>query len=654
MTVGYTTTKDIFTRNSGMSSQSSTYGLTPDVSNYWTRPSEWLTLPTLTGTEQQIVGLVAVTDTDSNFIALNIQVSSGTYTVDWGDGTVETIASNTQANHQYNYSTISSTLTSEGWKQVIVQVYPTTTGQTITVANLNLKYANSSVIVGTLNNYTAGWLDVAMSVPNCTNLSVGNGGSSQSYLQRCQQFALYSVGGPTLSNFNLGGLSDLQSVPILNFGNVTSGFNMQTMFYGCVKLKVAPKIDWSKCTNTFQMFFNCYSLVYVPDATTPMSTNWTGVGSVTRLMFQNCTSLVRAPWLDTSKSSSMQSMFNGCTSLEYVPYYDYTTCTDLSSMFNACSSLQTAPKFNNLTTAMTVTTSMFAGCSSLSRAPDINTINVTSTQTMFQNCFALEYVPTYNTSNATAMASMFSSCNSLNTAPVIDTTKATNVGSIYSSFSIDTLPALNVANATTIGTLVNTGNNLSKVNYYGMKVSYSVIGQAMSKNALETMFNNSTGNATSQTVTITNNWGADTAVTVAGGTWSLNGYTITYGSAPPATVTAGKVVYGTNISGVFTTISSGNWNTAADTITVSAPILTGTALSFNTTANGVTQYKTYYTLGLAGANATVFQISETPGGSPVDITGNTAIGMQWEKKVVSVVGSVVTLNNPLQAAGSAA
>ena len=47
----------------------------------YSRPADWLEMPTLTEGQQKVVGLHAVWPHDSNFCAFTV---SGAYTVDWG------------------------------------------------------------------------------------------------------------------------------------------------------------------------------------------------------------------------------------------------------------------------------------------------------------------------------------------------------------------------------------------------------------------------------------------------------------------------------------------------------------------------------------------------------------------------------------------
>ena len=72
---------------------------TPDT---WVRNPDWLTLPTLTaGVDEKVVGLFAVGDHGSNFVAFTMR---GAYHVDWGDGNSEDVADNVKAEHNFDYS----------------------------------------------------------------------------------------------------------------------------------------------------------------------------------------------------------------------------------------------------------------------------------------------------------------------------------------------------------------------------------------------------------------------------------------------------------------------------------------------------------------------------------------------------------------------
>ncbi|HNP42449.1 MAG TPA: hypothetical protein PKI24_23035, partial [Nitrospira sp.] len=131
----------------------------------WTRPSDWLTMPTVGSSDQKFVGLLAVYDHGSNHVAIS---AAENYTVDWGDGSsTENIASGVTASHVYTYSSISdSTLCTRGYKQVLVTVVPQS-GKNLTTLNLQVKHANSP------SNTNIPWLDIALGSPSLTTLRIG-------------------------------------------------------------------------------------------------------------------------------------------------------------------------------------------------------------------------------------------------------------------------------------------------------------------------------------------------------------------------------------------------------------------------------------------------------------------------------------------------
>ena len=92
----------------------------------WQRPSDWLPMPTnITATDQIFVGLHAVIENSDNYCAFSFTTSAGQYRVDWGDGNVTLHNSGTVAQYQYNYASVSnSTLSSRGYKQVMIKVTP--------------------------------------------------------------------------------------------------------------------------------------------------------------------------------------------------------------------------------------------------------------------------------------------------------------------------------------------------------------------------------------------------------------------------------------------------------------------------------------------------------------------------------------------------
>lgn len=119
----------------------------------YVRPSKWLTMPTLEDGDDKIVLLVAVWENASNFIALKCSTSSGTYTINWGDGNTSSgISSAAQSDHVFDFSGLSADTLAYGYRQAIVTI-------TADSGNLTL-FSNFNIHHPSLNSkYSAGVLE---------------------------------------------------------------------------------------------------------------------------------------------------------------------------------------------------------------------------------------------------------------------------------------------------------------------------------------------------------------------------------------------------------------------------------------------------------------------------------------------------------------
>jgi surface protein len=320
-------------------------------------------MPTVNSTQQTFVGLYAVIENSDNFASFLFTTDIGQYQVDWGDGTVDLVNSNVNAEHQYDFATYdtgNTTLTSRGYKQVMITVTPVS-GNLLT-CNFQQRY----VTVPAQNQiYSTGFLDCILSMPNAntgTSIVFGGGTVRHTYVERVN---VLTIGGCTsmVSMFNTCFL--LQSVPLFNTANVT---NMGNMFRGCFSLQSVSLFNTANVTN-------------------------------------------------------MDSMFNLNNSLQSVPLFNTVNVTTMQSMFSGCNSLQSVPLFN--TANVTSMVAMFLGCSSLQSVPLFNTANVTSMGSIFNNCPSLQSVPLFNTASVTNMSVMFNGCASLNSIPALSTASIT-------------------------------------------------------------------------------------------------------------------------------------------------------------------------------------------------------------------------------------
>lgn len=375
----------------------------------WTRPADWLTMPTI-GT-QEFIGLLAITDDSVNYVAVQF---AGNYTVDWGDGVTENVATGIKAQHQYTYSSISnSTISTRGYKQVLVRVTPQS-GQNLTIINLQQQHSILAKI------HTVSWLDIAMRVPNATTINIG--GNSAVYLSMVENVDVYSFAMTSLSSF----FQNLYALKKFSLPSSTSTItNFSNMCYACYSLKTIPLFSTSSGTNFSFMFFVCYALESIPVLNTVAGNNFNN-------MFNGCTSLKEIPLINTALGTNLSNMFTTCRSLTTVPLLNTVLCTNFTAIFENCTSIQNSAFLN--TSAGTTFTSMFNGCISLQTLPNFNTaLGTNSFLNVVNGCTSLAKGAFQGTRYAISYANMCLSqteivniFNGLGTAVVAQTITVTN------------------------------------------------------------------------------------------------------------------------------------------------------------------------------------------------------------------------------------
>ena len=213
------------------------------VSNEWQRPDDWLPMPTnITATDEIFVGLHAVIENSDNYCAFSFTTSAGQYQVDWGDGNITLHNSGTIAQYQYNYASVSnSTLTSRGYKQVIIKVTP------ISGNLLTCNFQQRFVTTPAQNQaYSSGFLECILSMPNASSgQSIIFGGTTIRHTY-CEKVDIKTIGNATNMSFMFRFCYSLQSVPLFNTINVT---NMASMFDSCYSLQSVPLFNTSNVTN---------------------------------------------------------------------------------------------------------------------------------------------------------------------------------------------------------------------------------------------------------------------------------------------------------------------------------------------------------------------------------------------------------------------
>ena len=106
-------------------------GNTIKVSTGWTRPTEWLAMPSISATDRVLYALVLVYENGENLITFQAELDR--VRIDWGDGSATENTTGSTSSHNYDYSAITQTpITYNGQnvKQCIMSLTIISTGGT--------------------------------------------------------------------------------------------------------------------------------------------------------------------------------------------------------------------------------------------------------------------------------------------------------------------------------------------------------------------------------------------------------------------------------------------------------------------------------------------------------------------------------------------
>lgn len=345
----------------------------------WQRPSEWPSLPT-PGTNE-IYCLFAIdkntTDNDKVPVALRVTCTGGTYTVDWGDGNVDsTIASAATLGHLYTPSnTTGVTDTSYGYKVAVVKITATAN---ITICDWKRAYSPD---VNTQR--TSGWLVMDI---NCPNLAgTGNALGDSTVTSAVSSVMEYRLRASALTGTNcqymFGNVSSLRSLKEFNTSSTLT--NLTNMFANCYSLVEVPLFDISSVTDLSMFFSNCASLKSIPSFNTAAATTMAN-------MFAGCQSLEEIPLLDCADVTNFSQMFNGCRSLLTIPSLVTSAGTNFQSMFTNCTNLKEIPALTLTSGASGNFTNIFNECNNLQSIPSMTITSITSNTGLITNCYSLK------------------------------------------------------------------------------------------------------------------------------------------------------------------------------------------------------------------------------------------------------------------------
>ena len=457
----------ILHKNRAFAGTSIGYDLINDVpleanlySDNWVRPSDWISVPDPSVGSEVVYMLYGVEDQHSNYLTIK---ASGTFSVDWGDGTSEIVSSGGYSRKEYSFSSISpSAQTSEGFRCVLVTVTPVYPN---TLTSFSLQEYHSYWT----NRDRINILEMKVSAPYMSSFNVGNSVNNNGIQQtdRMRRFEFFgnhmitntshlfngcinlryskiNLSGVTDARYMFGSCTSITEVYISNCQNIT---NMEGMFQYCYNLRSLPSISAAACTTMYYMFRNCYALEQSPTIT--VSSNLLNTSS----MFLECRNLGRLISFDTSKVTNMEFMFKNCSLLSGVDLFDTSKVTNAQEMFRNCTSIERLPFFNF--ESLTNGTLMFNNCYSIVNdrrslgLPLFDFKNLIYGNNMFSSCWRLKIIPSFNFEKLTDMSSMFSDCTQVESFGQLNTPLVTNMSYTFNGCrSIFSFPLINTSNVT--------------------------------------------------------------------------------------------------------------------------------------------------------------------------------------------------------------
>lgn len=621
------------------------------VDKLWTRPLDWLALPTIGASDQKCAMLVAIYNTTANYVAFS---ATGNYTVDWGDGISENVNTGVTAQHRYNWADISNTtLTSEGFRQALVIVTPQA-GQTLT--NIDFQKRHTDV---TIASAPTPWLDIKIGItgslilsnyissvasfPLLKILTIENHTTNltSTWLRgNAENVAQVYINKPGLNISSSGPFQYSDSLEYIWLHPTTTGSDCSNLFLFCTNLREAPYFNTAAVTNMSSMFQGCYKLRKVPLYNTSNVTNMSN-------MFSTCESLREIPLFDMVKVTNCTYMFSSCYALQQVPAFNIggANC-NAEYMFNSCHSLTKIPLINVST--INNATNLFTSCFSLKEIAPLTFNNLAGNTNMFSGCSVLEYIPNIFTRSlglTSTFSSVFNLCESLKTLPNIPFAAgntSTNFGTIP---ALREFPSLNMQFATSS---INFTTRVFRSQLYNVRVTISYQNNMLDKVAINEVINNLITASTTQTLTITGNPGANINPALSRASGTTTGST-TVTCSNTASFEIGTQVTGTGISDAI----SVTFTDTGDTVTlVNHGIPNGKLVSFTaiTTTTGIVVFTPYF---VVNATTDTFQLSLTEGGGPIALTNNGTGTMIYQTLVTAINPNVsVTIDIPASATGS--
>lgn len=405
----------------------SEYGSTLET-NYF---SEYTASTAAGQSEQDLVLLVSANPANNFTVYIPLHSDYTTGTLDWGDGTVETVADGFHnIQHKYDVTTATEFEVRFSGKMTNMSLSAPGTAPISAMENtllgiLQWGYTGLEEIdLGSFTSLSYVAPDTQGAFRNMKHFGVepyGGSFTGTSITEIPEGFFDYAVNA-TSFDFTFGECSKLASLPKGLFKNCTKAKSFQRTFISCTSLTELPADLFSNCpeVTTFETTFNgCSELKEIPaglfDACTKV-VNFEGT-------FGNCTSLTSIPaglfihnkqvnYIGTCarRNSSGgylnggRGLFQGCTNLKEIPaglFASFKKLEDASFAFTSCRGLKTLPAdLFSVCTSLEYLESTFEYCSSLQSLPVSlfdNNRQLRIVGSLFEGCSALSGESPYTT-----------------------------------------------------------------------------------------------------------------------------------------------------------------------------------------------------------------------------------------------------------------
>lgn len=466
-----------------------TSGAVFDTNDAWARPSEWLDLNVPTGVPEKIIGIVAVNPNgqgeQQNYVAFDLDTDdNSSFTVDWGDGTVETLTTDTNHYHEYDYDTLttsSSTVEStpfRGYRQVKFEITPVGSAKFSSIDfNKVGGYSNFATIERRMGSQI---LDFFISTSNAQYIRL----QDNIYMPLLEQLEVRNTSSNacTTSNVLYRGGKSLRSIPFVPYSDSASARSFYLAFAYCYALTHLPdgfadpdKYWFRNPSNMIYAFYRCYALKYLPEGIFGDANNeWVNNATVNGT-FYDCRNLKYIPYIPVRTSGGtvdFRNTFYNCLDLKAIPkgfsvkqvnsnglqstFYNTRECYDFSvvdldsvtlgtnySMYRAfqnIDSTRTFPYVGQFTKANNVR-DMFVGGTQLERfSSDYTHLDFTNSSNLrgtFQSMENLKELPEIRITNLSHASDgfyqTFLGCNSLRRVVISGMTGNTS-GEYYRTF----------------------------------------------------------------------------------------------------------------------------------------------------------------------------------------------------------------------------